>query len=120
MSDVRLKSVPFELEGKTYQLRCNFNVLADVTEEHGGELPDPFDKATQLAVCRSFLAAMVNDYADEMGWTERYSPKALGRMMGADVAVLLRTVMTLVVESMFIPAKASEDSEKKVETRQSR
>jgi len=121
MSDVRLKEIPFELEGKTFQLRCNFNVLADVTEEYGGELPDPFDKATQLAVCRSFLAAMLNDFADEQGWPERYTPKALGRLLGADTAVLLRLVMPLVVGSIFLRSEgAGEDTEKKEETRDTR
>lgn len=121
MADIRLRSVPFELEGKTYQLRCNFNVLADVTAEYGGELPDPLDPAVRLTVCRSFLAAMLNDYADEMGWPERYEPKALGRMLGADAAVLLQTVTPLVVSAVF--ARGTGDGEndgKKAETRENR
>lgn len=114
MSDVRLQAVPFELEDKTYQLRCNFNVLADVTEEYGGELPDPFDQATQLRVCLSFFTAMVNDYADEQGWPERYTPKQLGRVLSADAAMLLRLVMPLVVSAVFQRGAApTEDAEKK-------
>ena len=31
--DIRLETMPFELDGKTYQLRCNMNVLADVQEQ---------------------------------------------------------------------------------------
>lgn len=114
MSDIRLLEIPFELEDKTYQLRCNFNVLADVTEEYGGELPDPFDKATQLRVCLSFLAAMVNDYADEQGWPERYTPKELGRTLDTEAAVLLRLVMPLVVQAVFARSGTQpEDAEKK-------
>lgn len=113
MSDVRMPSVPFEHGGKQWQLRCNFNVLADVTEEYMGVLPDPFDQATQLKVCLSFLAAMLNDYADEQGWPERYTAKALGRELGADTAVLLRVVMPLVVQSVFARTEKTEDSGEK-------
>lgn len=114
MSDVRLSTAPFTLEGRDYQLRCNFNVLADVTEEYGGVLPDPFDQATQLRVCLSFLAAMVNDYADEQGWPERYTPKELGRRIDTEAAVLLRLVMPLVVRAVFARGGTQpEDNEKK-------
>lgn len=116
--DIRLKENAFEHAGKRYLLRCNFNVLADVTEEYGGELPDPFDPATQLRVCRSFLAAMVNDYADEQGWPERFTPTELGRELGTDTAILMRAVMPLVVQSVF--RRATEDPGKKQETRQNR
>lgn len=37
--DIRIKTMPFEYKSKTYQLRCNFNVLADLEEEYG-EIPD--------------------------------------------------------------------------------
>ena len=36
--DLRLKSVPYELDGKTYQLRCNMAVLMDVQEAFDGDL----------------------------------------------------------------------------------
>lgn len=120
MSDLRLREQTLELKGKQYKLRCNFNVLADVTEEYGGELPDPFDQATQLKVCRSFLAAMLNDYADEQGWPERWTPKKLGREMPGEAAVLLRLVMPLVIAAVFSRGAAGEGSEKKEEAEQSR
>ena len=79
MSDIRLEEVPFELDGKTYQLRCNMNVLADVQEEYGGDFTKALDEKNSLRSVLVFLSAMLNDYADEMGWQERYTARQLGR-----------------------------------------
>jgi hypothetical protein len=101
MDDVRLKETPFRLDGREYKLRCNFNVIADVVEACGGELPNLFDKRTQLKTGREFLAAMLNDYADEQGWPERYTARQLGRKLGGQVAALLAPVMGLVVSALY-------------------
>lgn len=101
MEDVRLKETPFSFEGREYVLRCNFNVIADVVEACGGELPNVFDKRTQLKTGREFLAAMLNDYADEQGWPERYTAKQLGRKLGGQVAVMMGPVMQLVLAALY-------------------
>ncbi len=108
--DLRLKETPFSFEGREYKLRCNFNVLADVVEEYGGELPNVFDKRTRLRVARSFLCAMLNDYADEQGWPERFTPRQLGRRLGAQVAMLAGPVMELVLRAVY---EKSEDGEER-------
>lgn len=79
MKDIRLKETPFELDGKTYLLRCNMNVLADVQEAVGGDLGAALDPKSALKNSLIWLAAMLNDYADEQGWPERFTPAALGR-----------------------------------------
>ena len=79
MSDIRLEEVPFELDGKTYKLRCNMNVLADVQEAYNGDFTQALSEKNGLKSVLIFLAAMLNDYADEMGWPERYTARQLGR-----------------------------------------
>lgn len=75
--DVRLHSLPFELDGRVYQLRCNMNVLADVQIAYNGNLaPALNDKGTLRSVLE-FLAAMLNDYADEQGWFDTATPEGL-------------------------------------------
>lgn len=79
MSDIRLEEVTFELDGKTYKLRCNMNVLADVQEYFDGDFGKALTEKNTLKSSLVFLAAMLNDYADDMGWEERFTPKQLGR-----------------------------------------
>lgn len=79
MKDIRLKELPFELEGKTYMLRCNMNVLADVQEAYEGNIGDALGGRGTYKSLLHFLAAMLNDYADDMGWDERWTAKQLGR-----------------------------------------
>lgn len=101
MDDIRLPETDFRLDGRDYKLRCNFNVIADVVEACGGELPNVFDKRTRLKTGREFLVAMLNDYADEQGWPERYTAKQLGRKLGGQMAVLMGPVMQLVLSALY-------------------
>lgn len=78
MSSLRLEEVPFELEGKTYMLRCNMAALEAMQEEQGGDFASLLDMpATKSTVI--FLAAMLNVYAEEQGWPERWDVKTLKR-----------------------------------------
>lgn len=81
MEDIRLKTEPFEFNGKTYVLCCNMNVLADVQEAHGGLLRDALSGKATLKTCLDFLVAMMNDYADSQDWPERYTAKQIGRAL---------------------------------------
>lgn len=109
MEDIRLPESAFHFDGREYKLRCNFNVLADVVESCGGELPNVFDKRTQLKIAREFLTAMLNDYADDQGWPERYTARQVGRKLGGEVAAVLGPVMKLVVAALY----ARDDSEER-------
>lgn len=81
MADIRLAEKDFALDGKVYKLRCNFNVLADAQEAFGGKLLDSLDGRRGLKSTLVFLAAMLNDYADEQGWPECFTAKSLGRKL---------------------------------------
>ena len=75
---LRLEERPFEYEGKTYILRCNMAVLEAVQEDQDGDFASLLGlPATKSAVI--FLAAMLNDYAEEQGWPERFTPASLRR-----------------------------------------
>lgn len=80
--DIRLEEYPFELKGKTYLLRCNFNVLADIINDFG-KMPD----LNNMTIFPRLLAPMLNDYADEQGWPERYTGKELGRILPTSMFV---------------------------------
>ena len=110
---IRLKEVPYELDGKTYILRCNMNVLADVQEACGGTLDPAINGKSSLKGALLFLAAMLNDYADEQGWPERFTAKELGRRrMNVNET---NRIMELVIDGLTVSADADaepEDGEK--------
>lgn len=107
--DIRLKQLPFEFEGKTYKLRCNMNVLADVQEAYGGDLSAALDDKSALHSVLTFLAAMLNDYADEMGWEERWSSRSVGRRLSIK-DIPSAEIMQLVIAA--IKGDSSEENEK--------
>ena len=99
---IRLKETPFELDGKTYTLRCNMNVLADVQEACGGTLDPAINGSGTLKSSLLFLAAMLNDSAEENGWPERFTARELGRRrLRADLANI---VMELVTDGLTVDA----------------
>lgn len=107
--DIRLLTLPFELDGKTYKLRCNMNVLADVQEAYGGDLTAALDDKGTLHSVMTFLAAMLNDYADEMGWPERWTVRELGRRVSLK-QIPSSEVMRLVLSAIRgEPAEARAD-----------
>ena len=78
---LRLEETPFEFEGKAYILRCNMAVLETVQDNYGS-----FEAAMTAPVRESsiyFLTAMLNDYADEQGWEERWTFKQVQRRVTA-------------------------------------
>ena len=109
--DIRLEEMPFEFQGKTYKLRCNMNVLADVQELHNGNLRKALeDDATQLTVTMEFLVAMMNDYSDEMGWEEKFTARSLGRyLIPRDVKSA--KIFRLVANALFAETSANSESE---------
>lgn len=111
MSDIRLESIPFELQGKTYQLRCNMNVLADVQEEYGGDLGAAINEASPIRSVLHFLAAMLNDYAEEQGWPERFSHRQLGRIFPNAKKIPAADVMRLVTTALVPDTTVSGDTE---------
>lgn len=103
MRDIRLEEIPFEYDGKTYQLRCNMNVLADVQAAFGGTISGALSGENPTQSVLEFLAAMLNDYADEKGWPERFTAKQIGRKLPM-YAVKTLDIMGLVARSITPPA----------------
>ena len=84
MSDIRLKELPFVLDGHEYTLRCNMNVLADVQEAYNGDITPALSTRGTLHSALEFLAAMLNDDADLQGRKERFTARQLGRKLKRD------------------------------------
>lgn len=102
MTDIRLEELPFDLDGKTYLLRCNMNVLADVQDAFGGAIAGALTGENVNRSVMEFLAAMLNDYADEQGWPERFTARQLGRKLPLNV-VRPTVIMGLVTRSITPP-----------------
>ena len=102
--DIRIKTAPFELQGKTYTLCCNMNVLADVQEAFNGDLDRALQRGSSVRSVLEFLAAMLNDSADSNGWPERFTARQLGRIFPAGIYQdLFYMVMDLVESSWASP-----------------
>jgi len=106
---LKLEEVPFEFEGKTYMLRCNMAVLEEIQDAHGGDLNEALDPDHAISSALEFLTAMINDYAEDQGWPERYTRKQVGRRLSfGDLANrVTKEVMGLVIRSMAVPSKAA-------------
>lgn len=108
--DIRMESMPFELDGKTYQLRCNMNVLADVQEMYKGDFGQALNASHSMRSVLNFMAAMLNDYADEQGWPERFTSRKLGRLLQR-YEIPDEKIMALVVRSVTPPETPDESPE---------
>ena len=102
--DVRLKTEPFALNGKVYNICCNMNVLADVQEAYGGDFRNALNNPTSLRTSLVFLAAMLNDAA-----------KDLGRMLPVSASSIqkITDVVRLLVTSSFYSESLEEAAEEK-------
>ena len=107
MRDIRMEELPFEFDGKLFQLRCNMNVLADVQGVYNGSISEALSGDNPMQSVLEFTAAMLNDYADEKGWPERYTAKDVGRKLTfGDLP--MQAIMGLVTRAMT-PTKEVSD-----------
>lgn len=122
--DIRLQELPFDLDGLHFRLKCNMNVLADVQEAYGGDMGPALSTRGTLRSSLEFLAAMLNDYADEQGWlapgvtsdgavsppllARRYTARALGRRLRREQVPM--TEIFRLVTAALTPEKAEEDA----------
>lgn len=79
--DMRLKTMPYEIDGKSLTLSCNMNVLAELQEEYG-DLMQFLETNRTMRSFLQLLAAMINDALDADGSDVRYTPDQLGRKLG--------------------------------------
>ncbi len=113
--DIRLPEKKFHYKDRDYILRCNMNVIADVQEMCDGKLGPALDDHASLKGVLVWLAAMMNDYADEQGW-EDYTPYT-GKTLGREIDfkdVPRKEVLSIVREALFEQV-GKEDPEKKAE-----
>jgi hypothetical protein len=115
MSDVRMREIRYELDGKQYRLRCNMNVLADVQEAYDGDFMESLNSKSSMKGILEFLAAMLNDYADEMNWPERFTAKQLGRKLRREEIPGVE-IMALVTEAVLPRKKEEADAEDEAKT----
>lgn len=124
MKDIRLHEIPFTLDGRQYTLRCNMNVLADVQEAYNGELSPALSSRGTLRSALEFLAAMLNDDADQRGLFEpgvtaqglpcppeldrRFTARQLGRKLKRE-QVPFEAIFRLVTEELT-PESVEEES----------
>lgn len=74
--DVRLKTVPYEIDGQKLTLCCSMNVLADLQEQ--GDLSQLLESSRTMRSYLQLLAAMVNNAMREAGSEQRYTDVELG------------------------------------------
>lgn len=70
MTDMRMKTINIEHEGRTYDLRCNFAVLAAVDFDFGGV--SAALKRGGVGCALIFAEAMLNECSARHGWAETY------------------------------------------------
>lgn len=111
--DIRLKTQPFNFDGKTFQLCCNMNVLADVQSVYEGNIRIALESPDKVRSLLEFLTAMLNDYADSQNWEERYTSRQVGRLLKpSQLNMISETVMGLVVDSLKDESDTEEEAEK--------
>ncbi len=110
LTDIRLKELDFEFDGREYKLRCNMNVLADVQKDFGGRITPALTGRAAIKSTLSFLAAMLNDYAEDMHWPERYTWRELGKKLDWDAYSQLPkdAILQLAIDAILPPEAQNE------------
>ena len=111
--DIRLKTEPFEFDGRTFQLCCNMNVLAEVQEAFGGSFYTALRSNSSIKGLLTFLTAMLNDYADQQGWDVHYEAAQVGRMLDPSAAAMAKrnSMIMGLVTAALTPAKQEDREE---------
>ena len=100
---LRLEEKPIEIDGRVYKLRCNMAVLDRIEEAHG-----TFEAVMQLPMrdgMTEILAAMLNDYAEDMGWEQDWTAKRVKKRLS--FRELLDLDLLGIFNRAIIPASAA-------------
>lgn len=103
MSSLRLEEKRFDLDGRTYTLRCNMAVLDTIQEAHGGDFGNVM-KLPAMAAMAEILAAMLNDSAEDHGWETDWTARKVKKRVS--YAVLLDLDILGMFARAVIPANA--------------
>lgn len=110
---IRLEEKPFELDGKVYMIRCNMAVLDALQDAHGGDFGEVMNLPARQGIVE-VLAAMLNDYAEDMGWPERWTANKLKKRFS--YAYLIEAdIMGLFTRAVIPVPSGSEDNKKEEE-----
>ena len=93
MEDIRLKKEKMQLDGREFELCCNFNVIADI-EAYLGEFGQILNMPP-MAAARIALSCMMNEYADMQGWKESWTPRQAARFLPTDSTELNKSVAAI-------------------------
>lgn len=127
MADIRRKTHSYTLGGKTYELEITYNVLADVEEWYGGNILRALSGPSHGKAALAFVAAAMNQCAEEKGWEERFTPRSLGRLIAPSDYIRFSQFAAELIGEAFpdpepgteAPEEAAEDAdpEKKTDVR---
>lgn len=101
---LKLEELPIELDGRTYLCRCNMAVIETVQEAHGGDFGEVMNMSVRDSALE-FLAAMLNDYAEDQGWPDIWTAAKLKRRV---TLAMLTEIFGLVSRSLTPPQAAAE------------
>lgn len=109
LMDVRLKTMPYEIDGQKLTLCCNMDVLADL-QEQSGELQELLESRRSMRSYLRLLAAMINSELRARGQDASYTDAELGRRIGfREFRKNSGTVFGLLISA--VEADESEDAE---------
>jgi len=111
---LRLKTENFTgANGKTYTLSCTFNTLADL-EDAFGDIVKALTSKSIYKTARTALASMLNDYNEEHGDPERFTPASAGRLISPEAKICTETCRMILelIRDAVTGEHAAEDSEK--------
>jgi len=80
MTSIRLEKKTVEFDGRVWEICCNMAVLDELQEAHGGDFSAVMNLPSMQAAAAIF-AAMLNDYAEDMGWEIRYTPRQVAKLV---------------------------------------
>ena len=114
-----MPEMQFSFEGRDYTLRCNVCVYEVVSDQCGGDLMTLYDAKKPFEGVLTWLAAMLNDYAEDQDWPDfvPYTAKQLSKKFSPRDRGFLEDVMNLVTKSLTgknldeIPSPADQATE---------
>lgn len=113
--NVKEKTVPFEFDGKTFQLKFNLNVIAEIQEKYE-DLDSFFEKIAKVGDMLWLLCLLINQDVKKHNksstekW-EYYTVEQIGEVFGiSDIKTLSSLIADAVMNAM--PSKDTEENEK--------
>ena len=103
MTSIKLEEKQIEIGGKVYTLHVNMSVLDRLQEANGGEIGNWLKKPAREVVVET-MAVMLNDWAEDHGWEEEWTPRKVKKTFTlADIREL--DVLGMLSRAMNPPKK---------------